>query len=221
MPEQVDPLEKAETRTLSLPRGDWEYLTSRGNATRSDRSKYVRQLLAKDRAEIANPSAPDAISPNILETLLQRLRPELSADFERYIATTDKASSGKLSQPRVLALLLETYLAALADVTLPEPDRPLRLADREKLDAVLRAIQLGDHELASAIVTNAFASVSTPTGASDAAFLRRWRAELGLPLPTPSATVHLTPGEQAMTRGLEPPQESPALPFQTPVRKKK
>lgn len=196
MPDQVDPLEKAETRTLSLPRGDWEYLTARGTATRSDRSKYVRQLLAKDRAELAAPINPDAVSPDILQALLRRLRPELLPDYEQYLASSDQATEGKLSQPRVLALLLETYLAALADLSLPEPERPLRIADREKLDAVVRAIELGDTHLAEALVRHTFALSAASKKGDDSAFLRRWRAELNLPPPsleTPAATPQTIP----------------------------
>ena len=201
MPDNVDPLEKAETRTLSLPRGDWESLAERGRATGGDRSKYVRSLLQKDRNAVD--AAPDAIAPNILVDLCRRLRPELALDLEKCIAQRDAAVDKRdqgapgLSQPRVLAALLEALLTSLAGVPLPSYERPLALADRELLDAVVRSVYIGDQELAVALVTHAFdfgsvarrmiAHSNRPTDAET--FCRRWRAELGLPYVTPLQAV--------------------------------
>ena len=196
MPEPIEPQEKAETRTLSLPRGDWEYLTERGRATGGDRSKYVRALLQKDRNSVD--AAPDAVAPNILVDLCRRLRPEIAAELERSIAQRDAEVAARnhdspgLSQPRVLAALLEALLMSLAGVPLPSYERPLALADRELLDAVVRAVYIGDHELAVALVSHAFdfgsvarRMISQSNRPVDSeAFCRRWRAELGLPFVT-------------------------------------
>ena len=104
MPEIVEPLEKAETRTLSLPRGDWEYLAKRGTQTKSDRSKYVRALIAKDRNELASPSAPDALSETIIEDLARRLCGEMVA---RRIETKMQSSGVPYSQANLLKALLD------------------------------------------------------------------------------------------------------------------
>jgi hypothetical protein len=96
MPDFVDPMEKAETRTLSLPRGDWEYLALRGKETKSDRSKYVRSLIARDRAAIS--SELDALSRTILVDLCSKLRPEIASRLSRAL---EKAPFSFTRSPRM------------------------------------------------------------------------------------------------------------------------